>query len=144
MTYIPQTELARGTTLSWTPNGTGAPLVAFLSLVTATPAGNQVGEVENVLLTSIFKPYLPTLPEAEGTFTIQHWDGDAGCVAMQAAVRVAPVPLGTFLITLPSGATLSVPGFPKGYSIQELGNEEIITAEIPYRATGPTTYTAPA
>jgi hypothetical protein len=142
MTYIPQTQVGRGTTLSWTP--TGGSLTAFLSLVSVTPPAGAVGEVENLLLASLFGPYLPTIPEGEGSFKVQHWDGDVGCVAMQAACRVAPVPLGVFLITLPSGATISIPGFPKKYAVGEVQNKEIVMADVDYRQTAPMTYTPPA
>jgi hypothetical protein len=142
MTYVPQPQLGRTTTISWT--ATGGSLVAFLSLVSVTPPGNSVGEAETTLLASLFKPFLPTIPEAEGSFKVQHWDGNAGCVAMQAAVATAPVPTGVFLITFPSGGTISCPGFPKGYAIGETTNEEIITADIAFRQTGVATYTPPA
>lgn len=141
--YVPQTQLGRGITLSWTP--TGGSSTPFLSLVSVTPPANTVGEVEATLLVSLFKPYLPTVPEGEGSFKVQHWDNDPACVAMLNATRIAPVPVGTFLITLPSGATISVPGFPKKYAIDEASNEEVVMANIDYRATGPFTYTpAPA
>lgn len=144
MSYTPQPQLGRGTTLSWTASTSGATLVAFLSLQSVTPPGLAVGEVETTLMSSTFMPYLPTIPQGEGTFKVQHWDKDPGCVAMQTAVAVAPVPTGTFLITFPSGATISIPGFPKGYAIQEVTNPELITAEIPYRQTGQWTYTEPS
>lgn len=137
--YTPQTQVGRGTTIGWTPTGGSA--TAFLSMVNVTPPGASVGETENVLMSSTFKPFVPTIPEGEGSFKVQHWDNDPGCVAMQTACAVAPVPMGVFLITLPSGATLSFPGFPKGYKVDEISNEEIITAEVDYRRTGVGTYT---
>lgn len=140
--YVPQQQFGRGTTLTFTPVGVGSTALTFPSLEAVTPPGVAVGEAETTLLTNNFKPYAPILPEGEGTFTVQHWDNDPGCVGMQVAVRVAPVPFGVFLITLPSLATISFTGFPKGYAIGEVTNEETITAEIPYRCTTPPVYTA--
>lgn len=139
--YTPQPQVGRGTTITWTPGGGSA--VSFLSLVSVTPMAPTVGEVEATLLSSTFKPYLPTIPEGEGSFKVQHWDGDAGCEALMSATRQAPVPTGVFLITFPSAATLSFPGFPKKYAIAETANEELITADVDFRATGPATYTPP-
>lgn len=142
MAYTPRSQLGRGITIGFTPVGGSAE--AFLSLVSIKPPGTTVGEVENVLASSTFEAYLPTLPAGEGSFKVQHWDGDPGCVAMQAAVQSAPVPTGTFLITMPvSGSTISFVGFPKGYEIDETDNKEIITATISYRQNGPTTVTPP-
>jgi hypothetical protein len=141
MTYVPQPQLGRGTTLSFTP--TGGTLTAFLSLISVTPPAGTVGEVENLLISSLFVPYLPTIPEGEGSFKVQHWDKDVGCMAIQTACSTAPVPLGVFLITLPSGATISFPGFPKKYAIGEIQNKEIVPADIDFRQTGPATYTEP-
>lgn len=140
MTYVPGPQLGRGATLSWTP--TGGALTAFLPLVSVTPPAATVGEVENLLLGSLFKPYLPTVPEAEGSFKVQHWDGDPGCAAMAAACATAPVPLGTFLITLASGGMISFAGFPKKYAISEIANEEILTADVDYRQNSAWIYTA--
>lgn len=141
MVYDPQSQLGRGATISWTP--TAGTLTAFASLLSITPPATSVGEVENLLLSSTFKGYLPTVPEGEGSFKVQHWDGDPGCVAMQAACHATPTPLGVFLITFPSGATLSVPGFPKKYAIGETSNEGIIEADVEYRQTAVATYTPP-
>lgn len=142
MTYIPQPQIGRGTTLSYTPSG--GTLKAFLSLVSVTPPATTVGEVENVLLSSLFKPYLPTIPEAEWSFKVEHWDGDPGCVALYSATQTAPVVSGTFTITLPSGATIAIPGFPKAYKIGEITNEGIIMADVDVRQNAAWTYTPPA
>jgi hypothetical protein len=142
MVYTPKNQVGQGTTLSWTP--TGGTLKPFVSLVSVTPPAATVGEVESNIISAVFKPYLPTIPEAEGSFKIEHWDGDPACVAMQSACMSAPTPSGVFLITLPSGATLSIPGFPKKYAINETQREEIITADVDFRQIAPATYTPPA
>ena len=143
MTYTPQPQVGRGTTITFTPSsGTGSGTAEnFLSLVSISPPGSDVGEVETTLMSSTFEPYTPTIPSAEGEIKVQHWDNDPGCIGIQTACAQAPVPSGTFLITMPSGATLSFPGFPKGYQIDEIQNKEVITATIPFRRTGVGTYT---
>lgn len=141
MTYIPGSQLGRGATLTITPLTTGATAIATLSLVSITPPAPTVGEVENTLLSTTFKPYLATLPEGEGSFKLQHWDGDPGCVALQTAVAVAPIPSFNFLLTLMSGATLAWTGYPKKYAIDEIENEGIVMAEVDYRQNTVAIYT---
>ena len=63
--------------------------------------------------------------------------------AMFNATQQAPVPVGTFKITLPSGKTISFTGFPKKYAISETQNKEIITADIDYRQNGPSAVVQP-
>lgn len=141
---MPSNQLGRGTTIAWLSDSEGASSIAFATLVTVTPASNEVGETETTLLASVFKPYAPTIPEGEGSFKIYHLDSDPGCQAMIAACESAPVPTGKFTITFPSGATLAIPGFPKKYAIDEVENESPITAELDYRQTAPWTYTQPS
>jgi hypothetical protein len=141
MSYTPQPQVGRGASLTFTPSPSGSTATSFLSLVSLTPPASTVGEVETTLLASNFEDYVPTIPAAEGSFKVQHWDGDPGCLAMQSACSQAPVPTGVFLITLPSSATLSFPGYPKKYAIDELSNKDVIMAEIDYRKTGVGTYT---
>jgi hypothetical protein len=142
-TYTPVAQLGRGAKITFLITGASGTPTAFLSLVSVKIPPSVVGEVENQLLVSTITPYLPTLPDAEGSFKVQHWDLDPGCLAMQQAVAQAPVPTGTFVITLLNTATFTFTGFPKKYEIDEITNPEIVTAEIDVRRNSTISYMAP-
>lgn len=102
-----------------------------------------VGEVETTRLSSTFKPYSPTIPEGEGSFTVQHNAGDPGVQALRAMVSAPPIPIVTWIVTYADGYVDEFPGFSKGYQIQSVENESVITATVPIRMTGPVETTAP-
>lgn len=98
-----------------------------------------VGEVDATILSSTFKPYLPTLPEGEGTFNIQHMNTDTVCTKLQSLTTV-PVPTVTAKITWNDGYATTFNFFSKGYSISGVENEDIVMAAIPFRMlTAPVT-----
>ena len=136
-------QLGRGTTLAYSLTlGAGATFTPIGLLVSVDGPNTTVGEVETTVLASVIKPYLPTLPETEGTFNIQHNSANAGVIALRQMVKVAPVPIVQFQVTYPDNATDTFTGFAKGYSISGVENETVISAAVPFRATSVVTSVA--
>lgn len=140
---IPAGQIGLGTTLGY----------AFAADSTYASVGDiidldgpsiTVGEVEAKKLSSTFKPFLPTIPEGEASFTIQHNSGNAQMQTLRNACKVAPVPFISFKVTYPDGGFDVFPGFLKGYKVAKVSTEELITAELMIRITGPVVSTYPA
>ena len=143
---VPNT--GRGTTLSFIIGGTGttpAPgTYIFVNLISIDGPNITVGEVDATVLSSVFKPYIPTLPEGECTFTCQFITGDPALKAVRQMLAAAPmVPTVSWVVTYPlergqlTAATDTFPGFIKGFPVTGNENETIPTVAIPIRLTGP-------
>ena len=125
----------QGTTLSLTPKvSSGTPTaIAVLKLVSMDGPNVTRGEVEATVLSSTFKPYKPTLPEGEGSWTVQYNSLDPACTALAAAATASPAPFYTAVITYQDGGTETFDCFPKGFSITGVENESIVNATVPFR-----------
>jgi hypothetical protein len=130
-------QTGRGATVEYSTNLT-TPAYAFLAtLISVDGPGVTVGEVEDVLLASTFKPYLSTIPEGESSLTVRHNNGDAGIVAFRGFVAEAPVPTLAFRLTYQDGEVDLFQAFPKGYKVTGIENETRVTASIDLRIVTP-------
>jgi len=160
-TTIPLTSAARvpasgrGTTLSFVLPATSTTTTAttyILNNITNVDGPNvTIGEVETTVLSSTFKPYVPTLPEGEMTVTAQFITGDPALQAIRQMVASGvSVPTVPWTITYPLepgltvAATDTFPGFVKGFPITGHENETVPTVAISIRITGGITSTNPS
>lgn len=123
--------LGRGTTLGYsttTPAGTYTPLTNVKSV----SPNITLGEVENVVLSSTFKSYLSTLPEAECDLTIQHIPGDAGFIELMTLVTSGAIV--HWQIKTTDLSTVTFDGFLKGYN-PTFENEAIVEGDLSMRLT---------
>jgi hypothetical protein len=140
MPEVPQ--LGRGATLAYKTTS-GGTFNTIGNVVSVEGPNITVGEVEATILTSTFKPYLPTLPEGEVTLNVRHIGFDPAVQALRAMVATAPVPVLYWMLTYEDTSTDAFQGFPKGYSISGIENETIVDASIPIRLTTAVTPTYP-
>jgi hypothetical protein len=125
------TQVGVGTKLGYKLASGGSSYLPVGTLITLSPS-YSVGEVENVILASTFKPYLPTLPEAEMDFTVQHIDGDPAVKALLVLLFAPAIVF--WQITAPDLSTVAFQGFLKSYS-PSYENESIVEADCSLRIT---------
>jgi hypothetical protein len=126
----------RGSTVAYSLTLTGSIVYTPLATVISVDGpGITVGEVDDTLLSSTFKPYVSTLPEGEGSLTVRHNSSDVGIIEFRSLVKAAPVPVLAWEITYQDGAIDTFLAFPKGYKVTGVQNETRVTATIDLRLT---------
>jgi hypothetical protein len=128
---IPQT--GRGTTLSYSPTSGGT--LTLLALVTKVEPSVTIGKVETTVLSSTFKPQIPTLAEGDATFTIKYASSDPGAILLRGMLT-PPTPIGSWVITFQDLGTCTFPGFITGFKVTGVENESVVEAEVPITITG--------
>lgn len=123
--------VGRGTTLGYSTAGTGPFTYTDIGTVVSVSPNITLGEAENIVLSSTFKGYLATLPEAECDFTIQHVPGDAAVTAIIGLVTSGAI--AHWQIKFPDAiSTITFAGFIKAYN-PTFENESIVMADCSLR-----------
>lgn len=125
--------VGKGTTLGYSIAATGPFTYTTIAQVTSVSPNITVGEVENITLASLFKSYLPTLPEAECDFTIKHVPGDTGVQEVLSLVGTGAIV--HWQVLLPDTVSkITFDGFVKGYN-PSFENESVVEADCSMRIT---------